>query len=130
MQLPAFALLGWFAASGRAQPLADLYDTDRFHWARFDSSREITFRSFQELDWEAKARAALTWLNLDHPTKAQIARLQEFEPAGPQFRRIDFRAPLEPVAARASYLLIAPMACSRSGLSASTARSVTASTKA
>jgi hypothetical protein len=63
-------------------------------------------KRFQELNWEAKARAGLPWLNLDQPTPAQIARLSTFESAGPQFRSVDFRAPLDSAVSRATYLLI------------------------
>ncbi len=94
-------------SGARAQTLANLFDTDRFHAAFFDpATGKFTFRPFQEIDWEAHARRALPWLNLDHPAPAQIARLSSNEGGGPQFRYAQFPAPLAPAVRRASYLLI------------------------
>ena len=96
-----------FAAAVQAQSVYDLSGTDTFHRAYFEAkTNEVTCEPFQELNWEAKARAALSWLNLDRPTPAQIARLSTFESAGPQFRSVDFRAPLDPAVNRAMYLLV------------------------
>jgi hypothetical protein len=95
------------ASAAQAQSIYDLGGTDTFHRAYFEAKTdEVTFEPFQELDWEAKARTALPWLNLDRPTPAQIARLSTFESAGPQFRSMDFHAPLDPAVGRATYLLI------------------------
>lgn len=99
--------LAIFAATGQGQSIHDLFGTKEFHRAYFSAkTREVTFEAFQELDWEAKARANLPWLNLNHPTPLQIARLSTFESAGPQFRSIDFDAPLDAAVRRAGYLLI------------------------
>jgi hypothetical protein len=100
-------LLVIFAFTVDAQSIYDLFGTDRFHRAYPEGkANEVTFEPFQELKWEAKARAALSWLNLDRPTPQQIARLSAFESAGPQFRTVDFRAPLDSAVSRATYLLI------------------------
>lgn len=107
VSLLSFALAAVFATAAQAQPVRDLFDTDRFHGALLDErTGEVTFKPFQELDWEAKARTALGWLNLDRPTPEQMARLATNEGAGPQYRYVDFRAPLEPAVSRATYVLI------------------------
>ncbi len=107
MTCSAYIVLVVFAITLEAQSIHDPLDSDRFHRAYFDSNtNEITFEPFQELDWEAKARTALPWLNFDRPTPPQIARLSTFESAGPQFRSVDFRAPLDPAVSRATYLLV------------------------
>jgi hypothetical protein len=95
------------ATTAEAQSILDLSGTDQFHRAYFEANtKEVTFDSFQQFNWEAKARAALPWLNLDRPTPAQIARLKPFESAGPQFRTVDFRAPLDATANRDTYIVI------------------------
>jgi hypothetical protein len=100
-------LLVILATTVQSQSIHDLFGTDSFHRAYFEAkTNEVTFEPFQELAWEAKARTALPWLNLDRPTPRQIARLSTFESAGPQFRSVDFLAPLDPVVSRATYLLI------------------------
>jgi hypothetical protein len=102
------ALLALMATTVHAQPISDLFDTDRFHAAYLGApASEVTFKPFQELNWEAYAHRILPWLNPDHPTPAQIARLSTFEAAGPQFRSVEFRAPLDAAVRRATYLLIA-----------------------
>jgi hypothetical protein len=102
-----FGPLVILATAVRSQSIHDLFGTDQFHRAYFQANlNEVTFEPFQDLPWEAKARTALPWLNLDRPTPAQIARLAPPESAGPQFRSVDFRAPLDPAVSRASYLLI------------------------
>jgi hypothetical protein len=105
MRLLSFALLVIFGATAQGQSVHDLFGTDKFHRAYIEPT-DVTFEPFQELAWEVKARAALPWLNLDRPTPLQIARLLVSESAGPQFRSIDFRAPLDPSVRRATYLLI------------------------
>jgi hypothetical protein len=93
--------------ASQAQSIHDLFRTERFHRAYFDrATNEVTFDPFQELDWEAKARAALPWLNLERPTSSQIARLSSSESAGPQFRSIEFRAVLDTAVSRPAYLLV------------------------
>ena len=100
-------LLFIFADAVPCQSVYDLCGTDKFRRAYFASdTKEITFEPFQQLNWEAKARTSLPWLNLDRPTPPQIARLSPFESAGPQFRSVDFRAPLDPAVGHATYLLI------------------------
>jgi len=100
-------LLLIFMAAAGAQSIYDLSGTGQFHRAYFEpGANEVTFEPFQDLNWEAKARTALPWLNLDRPTPAQIARLSPFESAGPQFRSVDFRAPLDSIVSRVTYLLI------------------------
>jgi hypothetical protein len=95
------------ASTLQSQSIYDLFGTDQFHRAYLTAnSNEVTFDPFQELNWEAKARIALPWLNLDRPTPPQIARLSTFESAGPQFRSVGFRAPLDSAVSRATYLLI------------------------
>jgi hypothetical protein len=90
-------LLVIFATAVQAQSIHELFGTDRFHRVYIEANtNEITFEPFKELNWETKARTALPWLNLDPPTPRQIARLSIFESAGPQFRSVDFRAPLDP----------------------------------
>lgn len=107
LRLASLGVLAILAATAQAQSIHDIFGTKEFHRAYFAAdTREVTFDGFQELDWEAKARAALPWLNLDHPTPPQVARLSTFESAGPQFRLIDFRAPLDAEVSRAPYLLI------------------------
>lgn len=97
------------AAAVQAQSIHNLSGTDQFHRAYFDEkSHEVAFEPFQNLNWEAKARAALPWLNPDHPTPPQIARLSTFESAGPQFRSVDFRAPVDPSVSRVKYFLVSP----------------------
>jgi hypothetical protein len=103
----ALGVLSILPVAGQTQSIHDLFGTDEFHRAYFAANtHEITFEGFQELNWEAKARTALPWLNLDRPTKEQIGRLSTFESAGPQFRSIDFDAPLEATVNRLQYLLI------------------------
>ena len=100
-------LLAIFASAVQSQSIYDLFGTGQFHRAYFEANRnEVTFDPFQELNWEAKARIALPWLNLDRPTPPQIARLSTFESAGPQFRSVGFRAPLDSAVSRVTYLLI------------------------
>ena len=100
-------LLVIVASALQSQSIYDLFGTDQFHRAYLEvNSNEVTFDPFQELNWETKARIALPWLNLDRPTPPQIARLSTFESAGPQFRSVDFRAPLDSAVSRATYLLI------------------------
>ena len=100
-------LLVIVASALQSQSIYDLFGTDQFHRAYIKAnSNEVTFDPLQELNWEAKARIALPWLNLDRPTPPQVARLLAFESAGPQFRSIDFRAPLDSTVSRATYLLI------------------------
>jgi len=95
------------ASAVQSQSIYDLFGTDQFHRAYLEAnSNEVTFDPFQELNWDGKARIALPWLNLDRPSPAQIARLSTFESAGPQFRSVDFRAPLDSAVSRATYLLI------------------------
>jgi len=95
------------AAGIQAQPTYDKDGTERFHKAFYDErANEVSFEPFQEINWDAKARAVLTWLNLDLPTPAQITRLAESEGAGRQYRTVDFRAPLDPAVRGARYLLI------------------------
>jgi hypothetical protein len=115
MKVLSSALLIIFAAlatavhvrSVHAQSIHALFGTDKFHRAYFDANtNDITFEPFQELDWEAEAHSAVRWLSLDRPTPAQIARLSASESAGPQFRSVDFRAPLAPAVRSAAYLLI------------------------
>ena len=107
MKLPATLMIATFSHLVTAQSIHDLFGTETFHRAYFaPKTRDVTFEGFQELKWEAKARTALPWLNLDRPTPAQIARLSTFDSAGPQFRSVDFRAPLDPAVGRAAYLLI------------------------
>src|SRR5690348_9730026 len=107
MKLLSSGVLVFFITAAQAQSIYDLFGTDRFHRAFFEGNTiEVTFEPFQELNWEAKARTALPWLDLDRPTPLQIARLPNFESAGPQFRSVDFRAPLDPTIIRATYLLI------------------------
>jgi hypothetical protein len=97
----------FFATAVQPQSIHELFGTDKFHRAYAEATtNEITFEPFQELNWEAKARTALPWLNLDRPTRRQIARLSTFESAGPQFRSIDFRAPLDSRVSHVAYLLI------------------------
>ena len=87
----------FFTTALQPQSIHELFGTDKFHGAYAEANtREVSFEPFQELDWEAKARTALPWLNLDQPTPRQIARLSTFESAGPQFRSVDFRARLDP----------------------------------
>jgi hypothetical protein len=96
-------------AAVQAQSIHDLSGTDQFHRAYFEGkSDEVAFEPFQNLNWEAKARTALPWLNLDQPTPPQIARLSTFESAGPRFRSVDFRTPLDAAVSRVKYLLITP----------------------
>jgi hypothetical protein len=103
----AIWILVAIASAGWAQSIFDLSGTNQFHRAYFDpNTKEASFDTFHEIDWEAKARAALTWLNLDWPTPAQIARLKPFESAGPQFRTVDFRAPLDAASSRDTYVLV------------------------
>ena len=100
-------LLVVVASAVQSQSIHDLFGSDQFHRAYVEAgSNEVTFDPFQELDWEGKARIALPWLNLNRPTPAQIARLSTFESAGPQFRSVGFRAPLDSAVSRATYLLI------------------------
>jgi hypothetical protein len=100
-------LLVMVASAVQSQSIYDLFGTDQFHRAYLEANtNEVTFDPFQDLNWEAKARIALPWLNLDRPTSRQIARLSTFESAGPQFRAIDFRAPLDSALSRVTYLLI------------------------
>ena len=97
------------AGAVQAQSIHDLSGTDRFHRAYFEgNSGEVAFEPFQNLNWEAKARTALPRLNPERPTPAQIARLSTFESAGPQFRSVDFRAPLDAAVSRVKYLLVSP----------------------
>src|SRR5262245_55467593 len=96
-----------FATAFQPQSIHELFGTDRFHRAYIDANtNEISFEPFQQLNWEAKARAALPWLNLDRPTSWQIARLSTFESAGPQYRSVAFRAPLDSTVGNVTYLLI------------------------
>jgi hypothetical protein len=91
----------------QSQSVYDLFGTDQFHRAYFrPNSKEVTFDAFEELNWAAKARVALPWLNFDAPTPTQIARLSSLESAGPRFRSVSFRAPLDSAVNRATYLLI------------------------
>jgi hypothetical protein len=107
MKLLSSGLFVLFVTAVQAQSIHDLFGTDRFHRAYFEgNTMEVTFEPFQELNWEAKARTVLRWLDLDRPTPLQIARLSNFESAGPQFRSVDFHAPLDPAVSRATYLLI------------------------
>ena len=100
-------LLVFMASALQSQSIYDLFGTDQFHRAYLEAkSNEVTFDPFQEINWEGKARIALPWLNLDRPTPPQIARLSTFESAGPQFRSVGFRAPLDSAVSRATYLLI------------------------
>jgi len=100
-------LLVIVASAVQSQSIYDLFGTNQFHRAYLvTNSNEVTFDPFQELDWEGKARIALPWLSLDRPTPPQIARLSTFESAGPQFRSVGFRAPLDSAVSRATYLLI------------------------
>jgi len=105
VRLLSFALLVIFGATAQGQSVHELFGTDQFHRAYIEAS-DVTFEPFQELAWEAQARAALPWLNLDRPTPPQIARLSVSESAGPQFRSVDFRAPLDRAVRRVTYLLI------------------------
>jgi hypothetical protein len=106
-QLLTRGLLALMGATAQAQSIHDLFGTKEFHRAYFaENTHEVTFEGFQELDWESKARSALPWLNLDRPTPAQIARLAKFESAGPEFRSIDFSAPLDAAVSRVPYLLV------------------------
>src|SRR5215472_632727 len=85
----------------------DIFGTREFHRAYHTAhAREVTFEGFQKLDWDAKARVNLPWLNLDRPTPSQIARLSTFESAGPRFRSINFDAPLDAAVRHDGYLLI------------------------
>jgi len=111
MRLLFFSILVIFGTTLQAQPNEILLGTDRFHRAFFEAStndpmKEVTFEPFQELDWEAKARTALTWLNLDRPTPGQIARLWQEEGEGHETHPVDFRAPLDPAVGGPTYLLI------------------------
>jgi hypothetical protein len=111
MRLLIFSILVVFGATLRAQPEEVLSGTDRFHQAFFEASasdpaNEVSFEPFQEINWEAKARTSLTWLNLDRPTPGQIARLRLDEGGGRRSRWVEFRAPLDPAAGAATYLLI------------------------
>jgi len=107
MRLLLFPLLVILATTIQAQPDDVLSGTDRFHHAFFnEQTNELTFEPFQQLDWEANARATLTWLNLDRPTPEQIARLRYNEMNGRESRFIDYLAPLEPAVGRSTYLLI------------------------
>lgn len=95
------------ASAVQSQSIYDSFGTDQFHRAYLEgNNNEVNFDPFLELNWEAKARVALPWLNLDRPTPLQIARLSTFESAGPQFRSVGFRARLDSAVSRASYLLI------------------------
>jgi hypothetical protein len=97
----------FFATAVQPQSIHELFGTDKFHRAYAEANtNEITFEPFQELNWEAKARTALPWLNLDRPTPRQIERLSTFESAGPQFRSVDFRARLDSSVSHFAYLLI------------------------
>src|SRR5437763_8018340 len=107
MSLPYAGLFFVLVAVLQGQSIHDLSGTDKFHRAYFEETpNEITFEPFQELNWEAKARTALQWLNLEQPTPSQITRLSSFESAGPQFRSIDFRAPLDPIVSGSTYFLV------------------------
>jgi hypothetical protein len=94
-------LLAPFATAAQAQAAQGQADHDtpggsRYHAAQYDANtHEVTFDQFAEINWEAKARAALAWLNFDHTTPKQIARLHD-EIAGPEYRSVDFDAPLDP----------------------------------
>jgi len=67
VRLRSFALLVIFGATAQGQSVHDLFGGDKFHRAYIEAS-DVTFEPFQELPWEAQARAALPWLNLDRPT--------------------------------------------------------------
>lgn len=100
-------MLAIFAVTAQTQSIHDIFGTEEFHRAYFAAdTHEITFDGFQELDWDLKARDALSWLNLDRPTPPQIARLSTLESAGPQYRSVDFVAPLDAAVSGASYLLL------------------------
>lgn len=102
-----FQLLVILAATAHGQPTDVLMGTDRFHHAFYNEYKnELTFEPFQRIDWEAKARTTLTWLNLDRPTPGQIARLSFNESNGRESRFIDYLAPLDPAVGRSTYLLI------------------------
>ncbi len=95
------------ATAALAQVIHGSFGSEEFHRAFFEGKTgEISFEPFQKLNWETKARAALPWLNFDQATPAQVARLSTNEAAGPLFRSVDFRAPLDPAVSRAAYLLI------------------------
>src|SRR5215471_7966730 len=80
LKLLAFGVLVVFCINAQHPSVHDLFGTNEFHRAYFaENAREVTFDGFQDLNWEAKARAALPWLNLDRPTREQIARLSTFE---------------------------------------------------
>jgi hypothetical protein len=84
-----------------------LSGTDVFHHAFFDErTNEVTFEPFQELDWQARARTVLTWLNPDRPTPGQIARLLANQGADQPCCLVYFRAPLDPAVSGATYVLI------------------------
>src|SRR5437763_16521441 len=101
---PACASFVLFATAVQAQSIHDLFGTDTFRRAFIDANtNEVTFEPFQELHWEAHARAALAWLNLGRPTPPQIARPSTFARAGPEFRSVDFPAPLDRPGSRATY---------------------------
>jgi hypothetical protein len=107
MRLHFFPLLFLLATAAHAQPADVLMGTDRFHHAFYDEYKnEVTFEPFQEVDWEANARATLTWLNLDRPTPEQIARLSHNEIDSREGRFIHYQGPLAPAVGRSTYLLI------------------------
>jgi len=102
-------VLAMVATSVQGQPIHGSFGSEQFHRAFLEEKTgELSFEPFQRLNWQAKARASLTWLNFDQPTPAQIARMSSFESAGPFFRSVDFRAPLDPAVNRETYLLIFP----------------------
>ncbi len=108
MVRPIFlAFLVILPAPVQGQSVHELFGTDQFHRAYIEAS-DVTFEPFQELAWEAQARAALPWLNLDRPTPPQIARLASTSRergAAVPFRRFP-RVPHSCCPARAAYLLI------------------------
>ena len=105
--LRAAGLLATLAAAVEAQVIHGSYGSEEFRRAYVEGKTgEVIFEPFQRLKWEDKARAALTWLNIDEPTPAQVARMQKFESAGPLFRSVEFRAPLDPAVSGSTYLLI------------------------
>jgi hypothetical protein len=107
MRLLFFSVLVIIATTVQAQPDDLLSGTDRFHHAFYDRfTNEVTFEPFQEINWEAKARTTLKWLNLDKPTHGQIARLRVEEGEDETYRSVEFRAPIDPAVGASTYLLI------------------------
>jgi len=95
-----------------------LSETPSIHKGTHLEHGEVSFRSFQELNWRGMAQAKLPWLNVEYPTPEQVRRLKERLPEGDPANDltglantvdIRFDPGLDPGLAGGRYYLVSPL---------------------